>query len=192
MIAFTCWATLRGPFVLRFAGFRNGAGVRPAIGEVAAQYDGVPRLGCFRGIRGRRLHEIPDRRHVQAGLERRGSLLRIRYAPRRDRSAEHHAQNHIRMPAGVIRNHPAVIRPSKQDHLIQLATAAHQVRIFHLGCQSHLGLVRQRTGIAAAPRIVEHHGAVSHQALQIAREPSGVGNRERTAAVAELPALPRS
>src|ERR1022692_4294706 len=83
MIAFTCWATLRGPFVLRFAGFRNGAGVRPAIGEVAAQYDGVPRLGCFRGIRGRRLHEIPDRRHVQAGLERRGSLLRIRYAPRR-------------------------------------------------------------------------------------------------------------
>ena len=81
----------------------------------------------------------PIRRHVQAGLERRGSLLRIRYAPRRDRSAEHHAQNHIRMPAGVIRNHPAVIRPSKQDHLIQLATAAHQVRIFHLGCQSHLG-----------------------------------------------------
>src|ERR1035438_1430681 len=53
-----------------------------------------------------------------------------------------------------------------------------------------------------APRIV-----VSHQTLQIAREPSGVGNRERRAAVAELakvygilrplpgsflPALPRS
>src|ERR1022692_5194146 len=33
---------IAGPFVLRFAGFRNGAGVRPAIGEVAAQYDGVP------------------------------------------------------------------------------------------------------------------------------------------------------
>jgi hypothetical protein len=132
-------------------------------------------LDASAGSAGGRLHEIPDRRHVQAGLERRGSLLRIRYAPRRDRSAEHHAQNHIRMPAGVIRNHPAVIRPSKQDHLIQLATAAHQVQIFHLGCQSHL-----------APRIVEHHGAVSHQTLQIAREPSGVGNRERTAAVAEL------
>src|ERR1019366_4185409 len=37
-----------------------------------------------------------------------------------------------------------------------------------------------------APGIVEPHGAVSPQALQIAREPSGVGNRERTAAVAEL------
>ncbi len=68
MIAFTCWATLRGPFVLRFAGFRNGAGVRPAIGEVAAQYDGVPRLGCFRGIRGRRLHEIPDSPSCPGGI----------------------------------------------------------------------------------------------------------------------------
>src|ERR1039457_74569 len=74
-------------------------------------------LDASAGSAGGDFMKSPIRRHVQAGLERRGSLLRIRYAPRRDRSAEHHAQNHIRMPAGVIRNHPAVIRPSKQDHL---------------------------------------------------------------------------
>ena len=137
------------PFVVRLARFREGPGVGAAIGEIAAQHDVMPRFGCRGGIRRRRLHQVRDGLHIQAGLQRRGGLLRIRG---RQRSAHDHALDGVRMPAGVVRGHRAVIRPSKQDHLSQLTMAPDQVQIFGFGFESRLSFVRHRAGVDAGRR----------------------------------------
>jgi hypothetical protein len=61
-----------------------------------------------------------------------------------------------------------------------------QIQIFRLSIERHLRFIWQRTRVAAAPRMVDHHGAIAHQDFEIAREPCGVRNYDPTAAVAEL------